>query len=1203
MKTKLSYAFITAFSFISFVSFSQSVVTPTEGIKDTYKAESNGYFISPQQTSVGLIATNNFGSKIYLVKNNGLQEIVALPGCGRYCALSGDKSKVGFKYINSNGEQVPAVYDLAANKISTLSNPLTLCGQVSFSTNGSIAYTSGNILNIINGNNIKTIDLGTYSNITPISPDANFVIFNSNNDQLFIVDLITNSKKQITNGMGGYVYPQWSPDGNKVMYSSLSGNLFVWDRTSNSTYSLGTGKNANWSGDSKSVLFDRTFIEGSNFKGADIFLASFDGTKIANITNTPNENEMYPSFGSGNTIVYSAYGKAEIISSGLDIQTQTLTSTNLLIEKKSSLLNSSDHFSFSENNRVSNTMVQGTVPYVNQVYDVPSWHDGNASCAAASAVMALAYYNKLPYWDITCYSPSSHTSHYGSYIADRYNTNEMYYNSTAADWGGNTSYGAYGYMWNGSNSPSSRMSTYINNHGVNSVQSFSTVFTDVISKIDQDYPFPICNMLTSYGHLILAVGYINATQHTIIFNDPYGNKNLGYWPNATGANSYYDWPGYNNGYQNLNQIAWTVTADAPQPTSNDTIVDDTYYNKGFYMYNKGVALMRYYQDKKTGGYKSHFWYTLTNASAATDTCYVTWTPTIPATTNYEVFAYVPATNATTSSAKYKINYRGGNTTVIIDQAANAGKWVSLGTYSFTMGTSNSIRLGDATGQAGKSIAFDAIKWSRVGAATDNVDPTTAISAPTTWITQSSFTANFTDADNTGGSGIEKSMYHVVDYDGTEWRANNALGFFRDNFDNAIHSDWTKNTGTWAIVGGVLQQSDESVANSNISAPLTQNLSNRYLYNWSGKIEGAGTSRRAGFHFMCDNATSPNRGNGYFVWVRADQSVVEIYKSVNDVLGSAVQTAPVTITAGTFYDYKVVYDRSTGEISVYVNNSLITSWTDSSPITNGSYISFRNGDSKYSVNNFYVYRSRSTSSTISVGAASTNAIRFQNASPSQPSGMIKSIVMDKAGNLSGVASQSVDVDWTAPADVTVIKDGTGNDISSTNSTTQLSANWNASSDTHSDVVKYYYAIGKTAGATDVVNWTSNALSTAVTKTGLNLTVGQVYYFSVKAENGAGLQSAVMSSNGQIVQISTGIEEAGSTIFQIYPNPANDHLTLLLPGNTSKMEVAIYNLLGEKQLSVQATDQQTTIDVTNLATGVYIIEVISENKISRQKFIKQ
>ncbi len=78
-----------------------------------------------------------------------------------------------------------------------------------------------------------------------------------------------------------------------------------------------------------------------------------------------------------------------------------------------------------------------------------------------------------------------------------------------------------------------------------------------------------------------------------------------------------------------------------------------------------------------------------------------------------------------------------------------------------------------------------------------------------------------------------------------------MDFFADNFDIAIHPDWTSNQGTWAIAGNAFMQTDETnAANTNIYAALTQTLSNRYLYNFYGKIDGAGTTRRAGFHFFC-----------------------------------------------------------------------------------------------------------------------------------------------------------------------------------------------------------------------------------------------------------------------------------------------------------------------------------------------------------------
>ncbi|MEW6200373.1 MAG: FG-GAP-like repeat-containing protein, partial [bacterium] len=122
----------------------------------------------------------------------------------------------------------------------------------------------------------------------------------------------------------------------------------------------------------------------------------------------------------------------------------------------------------------------------------------------------------------------------------------------------------------------------------------------------------------------------------------------------------------------------------------------------------------------------------------------------------------------------------------------------------------------------------------------------------------------------------------------------------------------------------------------------------------------------------------------------------------------------------------------------------------------------------------------------------------------------------AGLLNGATdSDGQEVETTSPLPISYVYDGTTVDIDYLTNTTQLSANWAASSDPESGVVRYLYAIGTSAGATDVVDWTDNGTATGVTKTGLSLTGGQIYYFTVKSENGAGLESAESSSDGQTV----------------------------------------------------------------------------------------
>ena len=84
-------------------------------------------------------------------------------------------------------------------------------------------------------------------------------------------------------------------------------------------------------------------------------------------------------------------------------------------------------------------------------------------------------------------------------------------------------------------------------------------------------------------------------------------------------------------------------------------------------------------------------------------------------------------------------------------------------------------------------------------------------------------------------------------------------------------------------------------------------------------------------------------------------------------------------------------------------------------------------------------------------------------------------------------------------------------------TELTAIWSTTQDTHSSIARYWYAIGTSAGATDVVNWTDNWYSDTAIASGLSLVYGTTYYFSVRAENGAGLLSNIITSDGQYLDL--------------------------------------------------------------------------------------
>ena len=66
---------------------------------------------------------------------------------------------------------------------------------------------------------------------------------------------------------------------------------------------------------------------------------------------------------------------------------------------------------------------------------------------------------------------------------------------------------------------------------------------------------------------------------------------------------------------------------------------------------------------------------------------------------------------------------------------------------------------------------------------------------------------------------------------------------------------------------------------------------------------------------------------------------------------------------------------------------------------------------------------------------------------------------------------ITIDVTAPTTGTV-NDGTGEDITTTTSTTTLSANWTGFSDANSGIANYEYTIGTTSGGKYPKDWTNN-----------------------------------------------------------------------------------------------------------------------------------
>lgn len=96
-----------------------------------------------------------------------------------------------------------------------------------------------------------------------------------------------------------------------------------------------------------------------------------------------------------------------------------------------------------------------------------------------------------------------------------------------------------------------------------------------------------------------------------------------------------------------------------------------------------------------------------------------WDPRLPEPGRYEVSVFVPGTHATTRRARYKLHGvvgEEGEALIEVNQSQYYDQWVSLGVFEFDPAAnpaSGVIFLNDLTGESGRQIAFDAIRWRQI----------------------------------------------------------------------------------------------------------------------------------------------------------------------------------------------------------------------------------------------------------------------------------------------------------------------------------------------------------------------------------------------------------------------------------------------------------------------------------------------------------
>ncbi|MCO5258942.1 MAG: N-acetylmuramoyl-L-alanine amidase [Crocinitomicaceae bacterium] len=468
-------------------------------------------------------------------------------------------------------------------------------------------------------------------------------------------------------------------------------------------------------------------------------------------------------------------------------------------------------------------------------------------------------------------------------------------------------------------------------------------------------------------------------------------------------------------------------------------------------------------------------------------------------------------------------------------------------------------------------------------------PVTSIVQGNQWKT-SDFMLTINDVSSQ--STIEERYYLIADRanNSSTWKAQPSEGFFLDDF-TTLSPSWVEQTSTFSINNGRLECLDETTSNSNIYLMLQQTASSDYLYQWTQRFNGSGANQRAGLHFMCSDPTLTNRGNSYFVYLREANDKVQIYSVTNDVF--TLQTDDdFVINNAIDYHIQMTYSPTSGWIKVYINGQLASSWQDANPLQSGNSISIRTANTVVEYDNFSVLKSRSNFVQVSTGLAGLIKYESENG---QPTGRVLALAKD-ALSWSSVDTMDVLLDKTSPV-LNFINDGVAADVSQFWGDS-ISANWSFS-DIHSDVTNYEYAVGTTPNGNDVLDWTSVGTAEFFTTNFENGIVGQMYYVSIKATNGADLVAQI-SSDGQKYIDDLSVDNAILETIKLYPNPFTNELHI--EGIQENSTIELIDMNGKVVFKIESAKEKELLYLDRIYSGVYSLKISNQKQVTIKKVVK-
>lgn len=102
------------------------------------------------------------------------------------------------------------------------------------------------------------------------------------------------------------------------------------------------------------------------------------------------------------------------------------------------------------------------------------------------------------------------------------------------------------------------------------------------------------------------------------------------------------------------------------------------------------------------------------------------------------------------------------------------------------------------------------------------------------------------------------------------------------------------------------------------------------------------------------------------------------------------------------------------------------------------------------------------------------------------------------------------------------------------------------------------------------------------TGYNTSTGKIYFYK------------------ELLSGAVGLAETSSVVATLFPNPAKDFIQVVLQTDAAAV-IRISDLTGHLVFDDQTTGQLTLINTSNLANGMYLLQVATQGKISSQRMV--